>query len=315
MRDLKEFYQNNMENIQIVAEDDNISVVHALIHGPESTPYAKGFFYFMVKFPTNYPISPPTVKLMTTDRQRVRFNPNLYKCGKVCLSILGTWSGPAWSPCHTLLTVLLSIQSLMNEKPFHNEPGYEATKVANSSDYVKKAETYNEIITHETIRVAIIGMLDENSCDARNMPQVLKDFMICSFKKNYKYFEDLVKSKLDLTNKPMKDPFSDSRGDFQYKTLLDKLIELKNKFNINVDNEVETSGAANEPTISKYSEIASKYIVVEVNQPINSDPTDNWDAIIEDMAMEDNDDEVNIEEYSEESDSCDEQIGAKQTDQ
>jgi hypothetical protein len=92
------------------------------------------------------------------------------------------------------------------------------------------------------------------------------------------------------------------------------LIELKNRFNINADNEMETSAAANEPTISKYSEIASKYLVVEVNQPINSDPKDNWDAIIEDMAMEDNDDEVNIEEYSEESDSCDEEVGAKQTD-
>lgn len=23
----------------------------------------------------------------------VRFNPNLYNCGKVCLSLLGTWSG------------------------------------------------------------------------------------------------------------------------------------------------------------------------------------------------------------------------------
>ena len=23
----------------------------------------------------------------------MRFNPNLYNCGKVCLSLLGTWSG------------------------------------------------------------------------------------------------------------------------------------------------------------------------------------------------------------------------------
>lgn len=31
----------------------------------------------------------------------VRFNPNLYKCGKVCLSLLGTWSGArgeSWDP-------------------------------------------------------------------------------------------------------------------------------------------------------------------------------------------------------------------------
>jgi ubiquitin-conjugating enzyme E2 Z len=122
MRDLKEFYQNNMENIQIVAEDDNISVVHALIHGPESTPYAKGFFYFMVKFPTNYPISPPTVKLMTTDRQRVRFNPNLYKCGKVCLSILGTWSGPAWSKSNQFSYFIYILNDFLFVRPLPYTP-------------------------------------------------------------------------------------------------------------------------------------------------------------------------------------------------
>ena len=36
-----------------------------------------------------------------------------------------TWPGPAWSPAQTLSSLLISIQSLMNEKPYHNEPGYE----------------------------------------------------------------------------------------------------------------------------------------------------------------------------------------------
>lgn len=44
----------------------------------------------------------------------MRFNPNLYNCGKVCLSLLGTWSGPGWDPkTSTLLQVLISIQSLI----------------------------------------------------------------------------------------------------------------------------------------------------------------------------------------------------------
>ena len=42
----------------------------------------------------------------------MRFNPNLYDCGKVCLSILGTWWGgahvvtpvdSAYSSCHAVL--------------------------------------------------------------------------------------------------------------------------------------------------------------------------------------------------------------------
>ena len=64
------------------------------------------------------------MRLMTTGGGKVRFNPNLYRDGKVCLSILGTWAGPGWSPAQSLSSVLLSIQSLMNARPYHNEPGH-----------------------------------------------------------------------------------------------------------------------------------------------------------------------------------------------
>ncbi|XP_008484149.1 probable ubiquitin-conjugating enzyme protein 17 [Diaphorina citri] len=33
------------------------------------------------------------INLATTGRHSVRFNPNLYNDGKVCLSILNTWHG------------------------------------------------------------------------------------------------------------------------------------------------------------------------------------------------------------------------------
>ena len=46
------------------------------------------------------------VQFLTTGGGKVRFNPNLYECGKVCLSLLGTWSGPSWNPAvSTLLQV------------------------------------------------------------------------------------------------------------------------------------------------------------------------------------------------------------------
>lgn len=63
--------------------------IHALITGPFDTPYEGGFFYFVIRCPPDYPIRAPRVKLMTTGDNQVRFNPNLYKNGKVCLSILG----------------------------------------------------------------------------------------------------------------------------------------------------------------------------------------------------------------------------------
>jgi ubiquitin-activating enzyme E1 len=94
--------------------------MEVLITGPSGTPYAYGTFIYKVTIPSNYPISPPKVILSTTGGGSVRFNPNLYSWGKVCLSLLGTWLGSGgenWTPTSNLMQVFLSIQSIvMNEK-------------------------------------------------------------------------------------------------------------------------------------------------------------------------------------------------------
>ena len=99
-----------------------------MITGPQDTPYANGCFLFDVYLPSEYPNVPPKVNLMTTGKATVRFNPNLYNCGKVCLSLLGTWSGSAgesWDPkVSSLLQLAVSIQSLIFvSEPYFNEPG------------------------------------------------------------------------------------------------------------------------------------------------------------------------------------------------
>ena len=83
----------------MLAFDD--SDLQVLITGPEDTPYANGCFEFDVFFPADYPQSPMQVHLVTTGRHTVRFNPNLYNDGKVCLSVLNTWHGrpeEKWNP-------------------------------------------------------------------------------------------------------------------------------------------------------------------------------------------------------------------------
>ena len=64
-----------------------------MIAGPTGTPYAGGLFEFDCFIPLEYPHKPPLMHLRTTGGGSVRFNPNLYNCGKVCLSLLGTWPG------------------------------------------------------------------------------------------------------------------------------------------------------------------------------------------------------------------------------
>ena len=50
MKDIREFYKEESKAMFIVPEDNDITVVHALIIGPEKTPYEKGFFYFVVRY-------------------------------------------------------------------------------------------------------------------------------------------------------------------------------------------------------------------------------------------------------------------------
>ena len=69
--------------------------------GPTGTPYAGGLFFFDVLYPQDYPTDAPLMLLETTGGGRVRFSPNLYADGKVCLSLLGTWHGSEdekWHP-------------------------------------------------------------------------------------------------------------------------------------------------------------------------------------------------------------------------
>lgn len=156
-KDLKDIKFNDalreQDKIYCYYEEDNKKYVKALIVGPKDTPYEGGFFFFDLEFPDSYPHKPPSAKMKTlSPKESVRFNPNLYVEGKVCLSILGTWSGPGWTVCMNLTTVLTSIQSLMGESPYHNEPGYESA----DEDTCKQ---YNDCIDYFTYHVAIIGIL------------------------------------------------------------------------------------------------------------------------------------------------------------
>lgn len=97
----------------------------------------------------------------------LRLNPNLYNCGKVCLSLLGTWSGSGcekWNSAHsTMLQVLISIQALvLNEKPYFNEPGYET--YANNASGQRTALEYNDTTFQYSCRTMLYSL--------RRAPQV-----------------------------------------------------------------------------------------------------------------------------------------------
>lgn len=99
-------------SIFVRADKDRVDVMKAMVMGAKGTPYAHGAYVFDIFFDDGYPQGPPKMNLSTTGSGKVRFNPNLYSCGKVCLSLLGTWRGNAsenWDPkISTLLQILVS---------------------------------------------------------------------------------------------------------------------------------------------------------------------------------------------------------------
>ena len=141
--------------IHIAFDESDITRAYAMIVGPKDTPYEDGILYFTIKFPRDYPFSPPLVQYFSYSRFRI--HPNLYVgkshhgfLGKVCLSILNTWSGPKWSSVQTISSVMLSIQSLLCSQPITNEPGYDRAKRD-----VK--ELYNRIVYHDTLAHLILN--------------------------------------------------------------------------------------------------------------------------------------------------------------
>ena len=77
-------------------DEETPQFLRALITAPTGTPYALGLFCFDLFIPDTYPSNAPKVRLLTTGGGTVRFSPNLYENGTVCLSLLGTWTGPKW---------------------------------------------------------------------------------------------------------------------------------------------------------------------------------------------------------------------------
>ena len=150
--DIKSIMKAQLEEqgIYYKHSEDNILEGYALIIGPPDSLYENGFFIFKLKFPEDYPHSPPALEYLTND-QVTRFHPNLYKNSRVCIDILNTWRGERWSGCQSISSVLLTIASLLDKRPLLHEPGV----TPSHSDY----EKYNRVITYKTLDFAVYAML------------------------------------------------------------------------------------------------------------------------------------------------------------
>ena len=141
----------SLENIYYKHDEENVFKGYGLIIGNEDTPYGYGYYFFEFNFPDNYPYSPPNVRYLTNDGT-MRFNPNLYTNGKVCLSILNTWSGESWTSCQSISSILLTLSTILCKDPLKNEPGVQKSH----ADF----EKYNYLVTYKNIEFSIFKILE-----------------------------------------------------------------------------------------------------------------------------------------------------------
>ena len=186
--DITDLVKNPLHDHGIYYEHDEANMLkgYVLIIPTNKSPYQFGNYFFTVEFPVNYPYSPPKMTYMTNNGH-TRFHPNLYRNGRVCLSILNTWKGDKWTSCNTLSSVLLHVATLFTEKPFLHEPGI----TENHTDF----RSYTKVIEYQNYETAIYDILGKNV----NLPDVFyekfSEIVNENYEKNKNNIMDVLKSR------------------------------------------------------------------------------------------------------------------------
>ena len=151
--ELKQLTKEPNYFFSVSPNEENFFEWDFIIIGPPETFYEGGLFKGKMTFPSNYPIRAPDLKFTTP-----LYHPNIYKDGKVCISILHEGEdqygyesvNERWNPSHGVNTVLLSILSMLGCPNFESPANVDASTEwrDSESEFKKKvfklvAETQN----------------------------------------------------------------------------------------------------------------------------------------------------------------------------
>jgi len=222
LKDVKHIIKNPLTDngIYYLHDDEDILKGYALIIGPEDTPYYGGYYFFEIKYPFDYPHTPPKVTYCTNGDD-VRFNPNLYKCGKVCVSLLNTWRGEQWTSCQTISTVLLTLCTLLCKDPLLNEPGVSKNHL--------DMKNYTDIIEYSNINIAVCDIISKKTGVYHSFFENFYPFIKENFIKNYdKIFSFCENKNNEFINKPIiTTGFYTMKVKIDYEKVIEKLKQNK----------------------------------------------------------------------------------------
>lgn len=140
--EMKRMKLEKTKGIRVEYEDDgNLFKQVGYINGPDDSPFAHGLFELSIRVPPDYPFRAPDVKFKTKI-----FHPNINNDGSICVDILKD----AWAPVLTIKSVLLSIQTLLDDPNPKDPLDPSAAKL-----FTENREAYNKKVKEFTWKYAV----------------------------------------------------------------------------------------------------------------------------------------------------------------
>ncbi|KAL1306245.1 hypothetical protein AAFC00_004335 [Neodothiora populina] len=169
--------------------ESRLDLIRVLFIGPVGTPYEYAPFIVDLYLSPTFPSEPPKAHFHSWTSEGTgmqgRVNPNLYEDGKICLSLLGTWSGDdakgeGWvSGKSTILQLLVSILGLVLVKePYYNEAGYEPLQGLSSSRHSSSVYTERTYLRARAFLISPLSSLirAKGHSETANLPPGVKGF-------------------------------------------------------------------------------------------------------------------------------------------
>ncbi|XP_023810337.1 ubiquitin-conjugating enzyme E2 R2-like isoform X2 [Oryzias latipes] len=179
MLEMKNLQEEPVEGFKITLVDESdLYNWEVAIFGPPNTHYEGGYFKARIKFPVDYPYSPPAFRFLTK-----MWHPNIYENGDVCISILhppvddpqsGELPSERWNPTQNVRTILLSVISLLNEPNTFSPANVDASVMYRKwRDSKGKDREYIEII-----RKQVQATKAEAERDGVKVPVTLDEYCV-----------------------------------------------------------------------------------------------------------------------------------------
>jgi ubiquitin-conjugating enzyme E2 G1 len=141
--------KSNYCEFTVEISDTNILVWNVIVFGPQDTIYENGMFRAILTFPKEYPNKPPVMQFITKI-----IHPNIYKDGKVCISILHEGkdeynyeqASERWNPSQGVSSILLSVISMLADPNDESPANIDAAKLYRENYNEFKKQVYQSVI-------------------------------------------------------------------------------------------------------------------------------------------------------------------------